>query len=327
MKRWAFVAIMIALSACRADKDDQERAREADAVLISGDAIDCTGELSDATRAVCADVELRAMDRQIAELWSEVEAVTGRPSTLRRRHADWLAERDAGERAWDSGELRTRTPAELRDFHQAYIDALTEELRQARALPATSPISALGGGCIGAALNGCTAPASGYLTGARGQRLAWQRQSGSTELNGVSEGIILFRIDGDLLRPIGWSFEGAGFEAPVMFQDGEHTYVASKGWLAGTGNQNADVLFRLDGQAWTEIEVESWKTALDQALPEGLEVWKGVDYDWPSMMAVSGLWRPDDANCCPTGGEAVMELRVDGTALELVRVTTRPGRD
>lgn len=320
MSRWVLVVALIALAACRADKAEQERARESDVVLTSGDPIDCTGDLTEATRQICADVDLRNMDRQIAELWTQVEPVTGRPNTLRFRHTAWLAERDAGERDWDRGGFRTRTPSELREFQQAYIDELSEELRQARALPATSPITALAGGCIGTALNGCAAPSSGYVTAPSGQRLAWQIQQGSTDYAGVSAGVILFAIDGSRLRPIGWSFEAGSFQPPTMFQNGEALYVAAKGTQVGTGSANADLLFRLDGDHWTEIEIEGWKTALAEALPDGLGVWKGVDYDWPDFLATSSLWRDEDANCCPTGGEVLMNLAVQGTSLRLAGV-------
>lgn len=327
MRHWAILVVVLGLSACQADKAEQARARDADAVLTSGEPIDCTADVSDAARIVCSDADLRAMDRQVAELWAQVEPVTGRPNTLRQRHAAWLADRDSGEMDWQTGERRTRTTAQLREFHQAYIAALTEELRLAEALPDTSPASALAGGCIGTALNGCTAPSGGYVSGSDGQRLAWQIQRGSTDYAGVTEGVILFAVDGDLLRPVGWSYEAVRFEAPTLFESEDGVFVAARGGQAGTGSGNADILFRLDGEHWTEIEVETWKTALAEALPAGLGVWKGVDYVWPEMTAFTSLWRDDDANCCPSGGRAVIDLAVEGTALRLVGVTPSEGVD
>lgn len=324
MRRWAALVALLGLSACQPDKASQERALEQGAVLTSGGPIDCTDELSEAARIVCADAELRAMDRQVSELWAQVSPVTGRPNTFRRRHADWLTGRDAGEIDWDSGDHRTRTASELRELHQAYIRVLTEELRLAQALPESSPVASLAGGCIGTALNGCTAPASGFLNGPDGRRLAWQIQRGSTDEAGVTEGLVLFTVDGALLRPLGWSFEAVGFEAPTMFTQDDRVYVAARGHQAGTASANADILFRLDGERWTEIEIESWKTALDEALPDGLGVWKGVTYAWPEMMASSSLWRDEDANCCPTGGAAMIDLAVDGVSLRLVAVEVRP---
>lgn len=324
MRRWAAAAALLALAACQPDKAQEELARQESVVLTSGQALDCTDALGEAGRVVCADANLRILDRQLAELWSEVSAVTGRPTTLSRRHADWLADRDAGQRDWNSGERRTRTAEELTELYEGYIAALTEERRLAEAIPDSSPVSALAGGCIGAALDGCQAPAAGYVTGPSGQRLAWQIQEGSTDFAGVSAGLLLFAVEGDTLVPIGWSYEAAMFEAPAMFQTDAGVFVAARGFQAGTGNQNADVLFRFDAGRWIEIEIESWKTALADQLPEGFGVWKGVDYRWPEMFALSQVWRDGDANCCPTGGEATMDLAIEGTSLRLASLDFEP---
>ena len=324
MRRWAALAALLSLSACQADKADQERARSEEAVLTSSAPIDCTEALTEAARIVCADAELRALDRQIAQLWAEVEPVSGRPSTLSRRHADWLAERDAGEMDWNSGDRRARTAPELLELHQAYVHVLTEELRLARALPATSPASALAGRCIGTALAACTVPSGGYVNGPDGQQLAWQIQRGSTAESGTTSGLILFEVDGDVLRPVGWSFEAVNFEAPTIFSTPGGVFVAAKGEQAGTASANADVLFRLDGDHWTEIETESWTQELANQLPVGLGVWKGVDFIWPEMFASSALWRDDDANCCPTGGQALIDFDVSGTSLRLAQLNVAP---
>lgn len=324
MRRWAVATALLMLSACQPDKAEEERARQESVVLTSGQAIDCTAALSEAGRVICAEEDLRVLDRRVAELWTEVSTVTGRPTTLARRHSDWIAERDAGERDWDTGETRARTADELRDFYQGYVGALTEELRLAEAVPDQSPVSALAGGCIGSALDGCTAPAAGYLTGPDGRRLAWQIQEGSTDVAGVSAGLILFAVDGDTLSPIGWSFEAASFEAPLIFERDDGLYVAAKGVGWGTGAANADVLFRLDNDRWTEIELESWRASLDDRMPEGLGVWKGVDYRWPELRARTSVWRDSDANCCPTGGRAVMEFFVEGTSLRLSTLEVTP---
>lgn len=325
MRRLAIAAAtLLALSGCQQDKAQEEAARLEEVVLTSGQPLDCTAALGEAGVIICADSDLRALDRQVAELWTEVSTLTGRPATLARRHADWLAGRDLGEQDWESGEVRARTRDELLDYHRFYIRTLTEERRLAQALPSESPVSALAGGCIGSALRGCEAPAAGYVSGAGGRRLAWQIQTGSTDEAGITAGLILFAVEGEVLRPVGWSFEAVDFQAPILFERDSGVFVAAEGIRAGTGSANADLLFRLDGDGVTEIDVESWKTDLADELPDGFGVWKGVDYTWPMMSAVSGVWRDDDGNCCPTGGEATMDLMVEGTTLRLIGLDFTP---
>lgn len=325
MKRQLAAAMaVLALFGCQQDKAAVEQAREAEQIeFTSGQVLDCAGNLDEAARIVCADADLRALDRRIGELWAEASALTGRPATLAWRHAAWLEERRAGERDWDTDGTRPRTQPELRGFYEAYAAALEEELRQARALPTSTAVSALSGGCIGAALDACRAPAAGFLTGPGGERLAWQVQEGSTSTAGVSSGIILFAISNGVMAPIAWTFDAARFDPPTIFSSGGAVYVSAVGQRAGSGSGNADLLLRLDGDRWSDIETESWQEALAVQLPDGLTVSRGVTYDWPELMATSPLWRDADALCCPSGGTATMDLAVQGSAVTLAALDVR----
>ena len=81
----------------------------------------------------------------------------------------------------------------------------------------------------------------------------------------------------------------------------------------GTGAHNADVIFRLTDSAdrpLRQIDNFSWRDDLDDRLPRGLEVWKGVNFAYEALMAETSLWRSNDANCCPTGGEAYLDFEI-----------------
>ena len=102
----ASVAVL-GLFACQRDKADVERTRDAEQIqFTSGQVLDCAGPQDDASRIVCADTDLRALDRRIAELWTRASVETGRPATLAWRHEQWLAQRAEGERDWDTGRTR-----------------------------------------------------------------------------------------------------------------------------------------------------------------------------------------------------------------------------
>ena len=328
MKRQLAVATaVLTLFACQQDKSSVEQAREAEQVqFTSGEVLDCTGVLDAAARIVCADADLRALDRRIAALWTEASALSGRPATLARRRALWLEARAEGEPDWSGGAARPRTEEELQQFYAAHAADLEEEVRLAQAVPASTALSALGGGCIGQALSDCRAPAAGFLTGPGGERLAWQIQQGSTDHAGVSAGVILFSIQDGELRPVGWSFDAASFEAPQIFTYDGAVYVSADGRMAGSASGNAELLMRLDGDQWSEIETESWQAALLSQLPDGLSVARGVTYDWPEMVATTSLWRETDAACCPSGGEALMQLGVRGRGVVLSELDVREAR-
>jgi hypothetical protein len=63
--------------------------------------------------------------------------------------------------------------------------------------------------------------------------------------------------------------------------------------------------------------MEDWLVGVE--LPEGLEIWKGVAFDfsnpWSGYVARTSLWRSDDGNCCPTGGSAEIGLEIEGDKL------------
>lgn len=78
----------------------------------------------------------------------------------------------------------------------------------------------------------------------------------------------------------------------------------------GTGHGNQSEYFLRENGDWTPIEAESWLKDLVRRLPAGRQVWKGV---WPNLHtleAVAGLYRQGDANCCPSGGKAHIQLAI-----------------
>lgn len=176
-------------------------------------------------------------------------------------------------------------------------------------------LSDLGATCLETELDDCKVLTAGYFNRANygeGEGLpliAWQTQAGTSEY-GVIGGFVLFRHDGQ-----GWSVLESGFDGYFQvptFNDENILHIA--GISQGTGAFNTDRLYRLeeDGATWTPINMETWLEGVE--LPEDLEIWKGVNFDfsnpWSGYVARSGLWRPDDGNCCPSGGETVIGLEI-----------------
>jgi hypothetical protein len=77
--------------------------------------------------------------------------------------------------------------------------------------------------------------------------------------------------------------------------------------------------------------MDQWLTDIGSKLPPGLEIWKGVEYDfsrpWSGLVARTPLWQSNDANCCGTGGSAVIALEiVDGRLVATGVAHTPPGK-
>ena len=242
-------------------------------------------------------------------------AVSPTPRSLQEDQRWWREDRarmDAPERAhMDQGRVEDLNA--LRDR-----DAAT-----ARTRPTLAGLLA---GCVPLGLNGCSAE-GGWLRVTDDRVLFWQTQRGTTEEDGITGAAILMsgRADGSL-TPVAW-VRGGFFSAPVVVM-GENgaVYVAVPGFHAGTGHHNADVVFRWTDDAarpLVQIDNTSWTDALRAQLPEGLEVWKGVDIDYENLVAFTPLWQAGDGNCCPSGGTAILNFRLEADRLALDSVSPK----
>lgn len=249
--------------------------------------------------------------------------VTPLPLSLARDQAEWRI---------DHAELPDgMDPAA--DIQSRIEDLTLQAERDARlgAMVFSEP-PVLGRECVATGLKDCSSSMGGYLA-LRDGGLQWQLQEGFTDEDGISGGIV-FLGDAGAARmgptaPIAWSFDAARFDAPVLLtgpEFGGAAYIAVPGIHAGSGGGNADVLFRWDfpdSRRLTQIDTWSWRDSLAERLPEGLEIWQGVRFDWPNMMAVTPLWQDGDGNCCGTGGSAILSFEIEGDRLVLSNVTVR----
>lgn len=188
------------------------------------------------------------------------------------------------------------------------------------ALAETVSLKSIGDTCIATELDACKVATAGYFnragySDAEGEPLiAWQTQIGDSEYGRIG-GFVLFRHDG-----AGWTVLDSGFDGYFQvptFNDENVLHVP--GYAQGTGVFNTDRLYRLeeDGDTWTPIDMGNWLVGVE--LPENREIWKGVAFDftnpWAGYVARTSLWQPEDGNCCPTGGSAVISLAIEGDAV------------
>lgn len=91
----------------------------------------------------------------------------------------------------------------------------------------------------------------------------------------------------------------------------------------GTGVFNeSEYYLRREGR-WERLDYDSWQADLGTRLPKGLEIWKGIWLDLKTLRATPGLYRAGDANCCPSGGTAEIQLGIRDRrfVIESVNVT------
>jgi hypothetical protein len=306
----------------------------ATAQLRPPDAPPCTAPASTLRARICDDAELRAADARLRGLEPALATTTARPATLAQRARAWQAMLEAGEAAESGHAARPFDRDGLRDAYALRIATLEEALRQDRALRRLEPPRGQGGGsagttisrpttlersCLGEVLRHCRVTATGMaISEDRRTRILWQTQYGAIEAEGVRGGIVLLAEQRGGWQLLSWSFEGQGYDAPrLVAQDGGLLlHVRS----LGEGTAHADLLYRQGPTGWAEIETESWWEALPRRLPPGLGIRQAVSYDVEQMTAAARLWREDDAECCPTGGGAMLGFRIEDRRLVLADI-------
>jgi len=99
-------------------------------------------------------------------------------------------------------------------------------------------------------------------------------------------------------------------ETPEIIQHAAGTLLYLPIAIDGTGAGNASEYYLRGTGEWLPIEASAWLADLGTRIPAGLQIWKGVWPDLHTMRATAGLYRADDANCCPTGGTARIRLAI-----------------
>ncbi len=196
-----------------------------------------------------------------------------------------------------------------------------------------NPIDNIATECLSTTLRDCKVLTAGYINADQGGHegeslLAWQTQTGVTFEDGVMGGFVIFEYIDSRWTVFDSGFDGWRFLPPRLSDDG---LLLIAGYTGGTGAYNADRLYQWrdlehdDRAGWRPIDMHAWLETNKMDLPNGLEIWKGVQYEfedpWSGVIARTHLWRPDDANCCPTGGSAVINFEIEDDQLVVAEVT------
>jgi hypothetical protein len=118
----------------------------------------------------------------------------------------------------------------------------------------------------------------------------------------------------------------------VQHRDYGPLLVVPERW-AGSGAIVDDRLFRFAEGAWRRIKASPFADAAGEPgwlegalarLPEDSGLWKGIPIDFAAMTAETPIWRPEDPNCCPSGGTAILSFAIEGDRLVVREVAYRP---
>ena len=278
---------------------------------------DCATARAPADHIICNDAQLSRLDDELGVAYAATAEVVPRVDVLRAEQRAWIAKRD---KLADAGAMRSA--------YQDRIGELNQAADAARKVRIEIDADALGR-CIklrDEPDESCKVEESGSADGEPG--LAYQVQSYQAgDLRTAGGIVVLQREPSGRLLPVLWdSADQAHYVQPARVASPAGALLQVPGGIEGTGNFNAESLYRLTDGRWRAIDIESWQAALASRLPKGLAVWKGMYPDWAKMTVATSLWREHDGNCCPTGGSAYATLALQGDRIVLtgVRVSPKP---
>ena len=275
---------------------------------------DCAKAATKVEKAICADPGLSRADSDMAAAWRAALAVTPTPASLRSEQREWLKE-------------VSLEPTDLKPVYDTRIATLKDVATAGREARRPVAIATLASRCVPVRSSpSCKVTESGKISLGVGAPWLWQHQSMSDGDLTTGEAMVVLRpaADGRTATAVVWTADDTAFYgSPDLVRSPSGPLLEIQGHLQGTGDLNAGAVFRVASGGLAEIDSTSWIAAMDKRLPAGLEVWKGVYIDFKTLKAATPLWRPNDGNCCGTGGRADLTVKIvgDTVVLDQLRVT------
>jgi uncharacterized protein len=286
---------------------------------------DCAKAKSRSEVMICADPELSRFDEQLMAAYRAELAMTPAPVGVTMEQRAWVRDRDLGG-ANNQGKMEPLTAEEMKHRYGERIKELGEERALALKAQASFPLADLGRRCVPLFMDHCKVESSGGIKGPASLGPLWfQLQSpadDAPEDEKFRRGSVVFVSAGPgMLRPLLWNFnDGSYFQEPQLFHTADGWVLSLPGSEDGTGVFNMDMLYHQVAGRWRDIDITTWKDDLAKRLPKSRQVWKGVPYDFAKLETTTGLWKPDDGNCCPTAGQAHVKFHITGDRMVITSV-------
>jgi uncharacterized protein len=277
---------------------------------------DCARAVSPLEHKICADPALSAADEALARAWRDALAATLDRPALRDEQRQWRHDPNA-------------TAAELETAWRRRVAELNAAAAAWRAVPRGFATVQLNTSCFVTPETDtdltCRVDESGAVAG--DPALSYQLQSLFDGTLRMSGGAVVFSAAANRLTPLLAAHgDTAHYNRPEVVPSPAGPLLWIPGHIEGTGNFNAEQLHLLRDGEWDDIDTTFWQADMARRLPKGRYAAKGIYPDYRTMNATTPLWRPGDANCCPTGGRAAVRLGLRDRRLVIEDLKVTPGK-
>lgn len=103
-----------------------------------------------------------------------------------------------------------------------------------------------------------------------------------------------------------------------LLKVGTEEILTTRSLIPGTGNHYDEAYWWFGPDGPVRIDIESIPDVLPSLLPAGYEVRKGAGLNMKTLTFQRSVWKPGDANCCPTGGAVTLRFQLDRGRLVVI---------
>jgi hypothetical protein len=90
------------------------------------------------------------------------------------------------------------------------------------------------------------------------------------------------------------------------------TVLAVRNRVLGAGAFYEERYWLLTPNRPLALDLSPVSAALKPLLPAGYGIWKGYGLNMERLCYSMPVWKPDDGNCCPTGGSVYVKFAIRG---------------
>ncbi len=302
---------------------------------------DCAKTVTEVEKIVCADAELQKLDEELSAAYRTALQDTNQANTIRQAQKQWLRERNGCAEATC-----------VKAAYQARLSALAAT----HTFPQVFSIERLKAKCINLAgikigdgpdddAAECRVSEFGMFGVFNNQTYYYaiycltpgysMKEGGcsSTSYNAEiyrARAMAIFVANGEASKATLWR-ELVDPDIGLIWYDKPELIVNSFGTIlylpihmdgTGAGNISEYYLWDERSKQWQKLDAGSWRKEI--AIPPELAINKGIWPDLKAMTAEAYLYRSGDANCCPTGGTAHIQLTIENGRFAIKSVTIDP---
>ena len=156
----------------------------------------------------------------------------------------------------------------------------------------------------------CIPKAYGFIPASKfSGQIAWQHMDIYPKGGPHIEMLVMTELSDNLTNVIAAQQTEGWFGAPDVIENNDRLLmIHAPGRTGGTGAGNVDIVLTRHQMGWTTFDIDEYLEQASLMLPDSFELAGGANFNFREMHASVPVKRPDDGDCCATGGIAHIDF-------------------